>query len=154
MNTAYRDAVIELEDFLAKAGISVSEVSDYGALMTFSTVSIHSSVERSYPASINAHLLTSRSNTYEIGILEEVIDPVRFESDRTHLSNAFKRFGLDGSRLNSEDMQEGLRDYLKFSLARLVDFLVAHSEVILDDDEPYRASYLRKVEERLSQIGL
>lgn len=154
MKSAYHDVVVGLEDFLRKEGFSVDEIGDYSTVMSISNFSVHSSIDKNYPSSINMYILTPRSNRYEVGMLEEAIDPARHESDRVKLSEDFERLKLDGSRLNSEDMQDGLRAYLKNCLTKLVDFLAAHKGVIFDDDEPYRSAYLDKSRERRSRLGL
>lgn len=154
MNSAYHDVVVDLEDFLRKEGFSVDEIGAYSAVMSISNFSVHSSIDKNYPSSINMYILTPRSNRYEVGMLEEAIDPARNESDRAKLSEDFERLKLDGSRLNSEDMQDSLHAYLKICLTKLVDFLIAHKDVIFDDDEPYRPAYLDKSRERRSRLGL
>ncbi len=154
MKSAYRDVIVGLEDLLRKKGFSVDEIGDYSAVISISNFSMHSSVDRNYPSSINMYVLTPRSNRYEVGMLEETIDPARCESDRVQLSEAFGRLKLDASRLNSEDMQDGLRAYLKICLTKLVDFLIANKGVIFDEGEPYRAVYLDKSAERRSRLGL
>lgn len=154
MKSVFHDVVVGREDFLREHGLSVDEIGDYSAVMSISNFSVHSSIDRNYPSSINMYILTPRSNRYEVGMLEEVIDPTRRESDKVELSEVFERLKLDRSSLNSDDMQDGLRAYLTICLTKLVDFFVVHKEVIFDNDEPYSSAYLDKSRERRSSLGL
>jgi hypothetical protein len=154
MTTVYSDVVASLEGFIRGAGFSVEKIGDYDAVMSISNFFVHSSIEKYYPSSISMYVLTPASNKYEVGLLEEIIDPKRSELDRSELSDAFESLKLDPSNLNSEDMQNNLHKYLKINLVKLIDFLDAHRDIIFDIREPYKNAYLDKSKERLSRIGL
>jgi hypothetical protein len=154
MTTVYSDVVADVEGTLQQAGFSIQIIGDYSSVICMSNFSFHFSIDKHNPSSLSVYILTPNSHRYELGILEEVIDQKKVESDRRDLSEAFVSLKLNPSDLYAKEMQGNLHIYLKMSLMKVIDFLVAYRNVILDLNEPYRDAYMQKSKERMSRIGL
>lgn len=148
------DVIADLEGLLRRVGFSVVKHADFDAVLSASGFFVYSSIEQHYPSSLSMYVLTPKTNRYEVGLLEEVIDPRRRELDLSELSQAFETLELDPNDLGAQDAQSHLRAYLRMIVVKMLDFLVAHKSVVFDTEETYRELYLEKSRARRSKLGV
>src|SRR6185312_4431124 len=98
MPSAFRDVIKELEGRFREVGLTLTELDDYGAALSGPDFSMRLSTERYYPPVVSASLLTSNSHRYEVGLLHEVLDPGKRESNRRESTEALETLGLRSFR--------------------------------------------------------
>jgi len=146
--TVFRNALQEFSNL----GFSLVRDSEYGATFSNGTYSIEVSLDRYYHPGLAMAIRDPAGKVFEVGLVQQILDPVNFTAEMTALKAIRERFGLDQTGATKEVRLQGLVEYLQVTLAQILRFFAAYKERVFCSPNEYEATYAARDDARVSQV--
>ena len=146
--TVFRNALQEFSNL----GFSLVRDSEYGATFSNGTYSIEVSLDRYYHPGLAMAIRDSAGKQFEVGLLQQILDPVHFASEMAAPKTIRERFGLDQADMPREARLQGVLEYLQVMLTHILQFLAEYKERVFCSPNEYETDYAVKANARVSQL--
>lgn len=148
----YETALRDSSPGFSKLGFSLARNTDYGATFSNGTFSIELSTDRYYQPGLSGAICDPTGKKFEIGLIQQILDPMQYSVDMAKLKEIQMRFGLDRPDTPTEARLQGVREYVRVTLDRILTFFAAYKEKVFASPNEYEADYALRSNALMSKI--
>lgn len=137
----YATAAIALHTKMARLGFKLVSDADYAMTFSNGDYSIDIATERNYHPSVLMSLRDPQGRRFELGTVEKILAPARFEEGQITLKLIRKQFGLDEPGTEPAVRVDGILEYARAVLNQILDFMIDFREQIFVSADQYQEKY-------------
>lgn len=146
----YRTIIANNMENFASLGFNLVKDSDYSMSMSGNGFEILISTEKYYHPSISIALVDASGNEFEVGLLEKIIDPAKFDED----AKTRKIWMESAKNASNFSKQEIIKEYAELCINQVLAFLFHWRHIVLSDLEKYKEEYEKQERLMLGNFGI
>lgn len=150
----YGSAIERNLDKIASLGFRLTSNSDYAIVFSRDGHELRIVTEKYYHPSISMGLMLDSGRELELGLLEKIIDPNRFQRNSDVLKSFFEKHKLASTPYAKIADSQELGQYVSLVIGQKLDFLILWRNRVFDQPNSYKDEYDKLEKAFLSRFGV
>lgn len=148
----YETALRNASPDFSKLGFSLVRNTEYIATFSDGTYSIELSTDRYHHPGLSGTICDPTGKKFEIGLVQQILNPEQYEADMAKLKEVQLRFGLDQPNMLKETRLQGITQYVQLMVDQALRFFAAHRDRVFASPNDYEAEYALRANALVSKV--